>query len=149
MNNGKVINRFNFLNINKKGMAMLEALIAFGVIFTFVAVLMSIGFYLRCESMVIGATKKITRDIEITGKMTQQNANDMEAKLNGFGIQNSRYRIITNSGDNVYTAYSSTPEMELPFRGDFKVVTRATYRYKIIDLPLIFVSEGKVERFKY
>lgn len=151
----RVNKHFNFIN-NSKGMMLLEFLIVLFISLSVTICLIEFGFVLRSEAVVIASTKELVRSVMVKGVLEEIDENVIINKIEAQRcITETEIKLFKkNYGSNLYVTANIGDE--LGFRQDFKVLITAKHTFKAnglfgatFDIPLMFSSGGRVERYKY
>lgn len=166
MKTTKVNGYINFFK-DRKGMVLFEFMIVCFAAFVLVIFMIELGFVLRSEALLAGVTKNAARKIEVNGKLSNGDIEDIKNKLSGFGIygfggdfdvsDESYGEIILKVkyyGSDAYVDWPLTSD--IGFRQNFKIYIKGYHKFNIgglfgdgVYVPLVFAANGKVERFKF
>lgn len=169
----KVNNKFSLINI--KGMALLEFIIVVLAVFVVVAIFIEAGYYMKAEASVIGFTRVASREVAVTGGLSQNSAQMYANKLNAEGIRNIQINLfdLSTGGNTPVTIYNRTQSPSgmisnetytnslsggtMGFRRNFKLVIKGEHPLNaanlsgsnFVNVTVIFGVDGKVEKFKF
>jgi len=132
----KINNKFN-----NKGMALLEFILAFLLVFVILTTFMKIGFILKQEAIIIATTKNAGRNLQVSGVLTQSEIDSIKNKLASMDINNLQVKITKQNGGTINIG------QQIGFRESFVLAMKATYKVGNIEMPLIYFTDGKSEMF--